>query len=74
VAIKQTADDFARYVYLPRLKDPSVLAGAIRDGVSLLTGERETFALANSFDEATGRRRIRSPNALFSPRAAPLRP
>src|SRR5262249_24654737 len=59
VAIKQTADDFARYLYLPRLKDPSVLVGAVRDGVSLLTWERETFALADSFDERAGRYRGR---------------
>jgi hypothetical protein len=57
VAIKQLADDFARYLYLPRLMDPSVLAGAVRDGVSLLTWDRETFALADSFDEAAGRYR-----------------
>ena len=32
VAVKQLVEDFARYLYLPRLKDPSVLLGAIRDG------------------------------------------
>src|SRR6185369_282718 len=36
VEIKQLADDFARYVYLPRLRDPAVLVGAIRDALSLL--------------------------------------
>lgn len=30
VAVKRLAEDFARYLYLPRLKDSSVLAGAIR--------------------------------------------
>ena len=29
VAVKQLADDFARYLYLPRLRDNSVLAEAI---------------------------------------------
>ena len=33
VAVKQLAEDFARYVYLPRLKDSNVLVGAVRDGV-----------------------------------------
>ena len=50
VAIKQLAEDFARYLYLPRLKDSSVLVGAVRDGVALLTWEQESFAFADSFD------------------------
>ncbi len=54
VAVKQLAEDFARYVYLPRLKDSAVLVGAVRDGVGLLTWEEETFAFADSFDEVTG--------------------
>ena len=57
VAVKQLAEDFARYVYLPRLKDSSVLVGAVRDGVGLLTWEEESFAFADSFDELTGRYR-----------------
>src|SRR5262249_9538497 len=50
VPIKQLADDFARYLYLPRLRDSTVLAGAIRDGCALLTWERDTFAYAESYD------------------------
>ena len=57
VEVRQLVEDFARYVYLPRLKNPAVLAGAVRDGVALLTWERETFAYADSFDEAAGRYR-----------------
>jgi hypothetical protein len=57
VAVKQLAEDFARYVYLPRLKDSSVLVGAVRDGLGLLTWEEESFAFADSFDETTGRYR-----------------
>jgi Swt1-like HEPN len=57
VAVKQLAEDFARYVYLPRLKDSAVLVGAVRDGLGLLTWEEESFAFADSFDEATGRYR-----------------
>jgi hypothetical protein len=37
VAIKLLAEGFARYIYLQRLKDTSVLLGAIREGVSLPT-------------------------------------
>ncbi len=57
VAIRQLVDDFARYLYLPRLKQPAVLAGAVRDGVALLTWEGESFAYADGFDEDTGRYR-----------------
>jgi hypothetical protein len=55
VAIKQIIEDFARYIYLPRLRDSSVLLGAIRDGLGLLTWEQDTFAFADSFDEGAGR-------------------
>jgi predicted AAA+ superfamily ATPase len=57
VAIKQLAEDYARYLYLPRLKDAYVLIGAIQDGAKLLTWERESFAFADSYDEAAGRYR-----------------
>jgi predicted AAA+ superfamily ATPase len=55
VTIRQLAEDFARYLYLPRLKDSTVLLGAVGDGVSLLTWERESFAIADGFDEAAAR-------------------
>ncbi len=57
VAIKQLAEDFARYLYLPRLRDSNVLYRAIRDGLGLLTWNRDSFAYADSFDEASGRYR-----------------
>ncbi len=57
VPVKQLAEDFARYLYLARLKDTEVLLDAIRDGVSLLTWEVESFAYADSFDEDAGRYR-----------------
>ena len=57
VAIKQLAEDFARYLYLARLKDSSVLVGAIHDGMRLLTWQKETFAFADSFDEGAGKYR-----------------
>jgi hypothetical protein len=55
VAIRQLAEDFARYLYLPRLKESSVLLGAVRDGLSLLTWESESFAYADSYDDTAGR-------------------
>lgn len=55
VAIRQLAEDFSRYLYLSRLRDASVLVAAIRDGLTLLSWDRETFAYAESLDEAAKR-------------------
>jgi predicted AAA+ superfamily ATPase len=55
VAVKQLADDYARYLYLPRLADTSVLLAAIRDGITLNTWEKDSFAFADSYDEVAGR-------------------
>jgi predicted AAA+ superfamily ATPase len=57
VEIRQLAEDFARYVYLPRLKSPAVLAASVQDGLSLLLWEHETFAFADSYDETARRYR-----------------
>ncbi|MCC7486352.1 MAG: DUF499 domain-containing protein [Burkholderiales bacterium] len=57
VPARQLAEDFARYTYLPRLRDSQVLMGAVRDGLGLLTWERESYAYADSYDEAAGRYR-----------------
>jgi len=51
VSVKQLVDDFAQYLYLPRLKSPQVLLDAVRDGVSRLTWQSEGFAYADFFDE-----------------------
>ena len=57
VAIRQLVEDFGRYLYLPRVRDPDVLLGAIRGGFSLLTWEKDSFAYAESYDEGAGRYR-----------------
>jgi predicted AAA+ superfamily ATPase len=57
VTIKQLAEDFASYLYLPRLKDSPVLLGAVDDGLALLTWEQDSFAFADNFDENAGRYR-----------------
>lgn len=57
VTVKQLAEDFARYVYLTRLKNTDVLLTAISDGASLITYELEGFAYADSYDEVAGRYR-----------------
>jgi hypothetical protein len=57
VGIRQLAEDFARYVYVPRLADPAVLSSAIQDGLGLLTWEKDSFAYADDFDEKADRYR-----------------
>ena len=67
VEVRQLADHFARYLYLPRLAGPEVLIRAIQDGLGLLLWRDESFAYADAFDEATGRYR-----GLRCGREAPL--
>ncbi len=55
VSIKQLVDDFARYLYLPRLQDTAVLLNAIGEGLCLLTWDKDTFAYADDFDDKAGR-------------------
>jgi predicted AAA+ superfamily ATPase len=57
VPTKQLVEDFARYLYLPRFKEPGVLLQSIRDGLGLLTWSKDSFAFAESYDEAAGRYR-----------------
>jgi len=55
LSVKDLAEYFARYVYLPRLKNSDVLLKAIGDGVSQMFWLQETFAYAESWDEARQR-------------------
>lgn len=57
VAVKQLIEDFARYLYLPRIAGPEVLVQAMQDGVALLTWHSDSFAYAESYDQAGGRYR-----------------
>jgi len=55
VSVKQLVEDFASYLYLPRLSNPEdVLLAAVREGVCSLTWELETFAYAERKDENGG--------------------
>ncbi|MEM9553677.1 MAG: Swt1 family HEPN domain-containing protein [Acidobacteriota bacterium] len=72
VAVGQLVEDFARYAYLPRLRDSAVLHAAVLDGLALLTWEQDTFAYADSYDETTGRYRgLRTVQGLPSREAVP---
>ena len=55
VAVRDLWSFYAQYLYLPRLRDASVLCGAIADGVRQLTWEQDGFAYADSYDEVQHR-------------------
>jgi hypothetical protein len=57
VGVKQLVDDFAKYLYLPRVKNAQVILDAIQDGVGRLTWKQDTFAYADSYDAAVDRYR-----------------
>ena len=57
VSVRQLVDDFARYSYLPRLREPAVLLEAIRNGLSLMTWEQDSFAYADGYDDGAQRYR-----------------
>ncbi len=68
VSVRQLVEDFARYPYLPRVSDTSVLLDAISEGVGLLTWEHDAFAYADSFDEEAERYRgLRRGEAISRP-------
>ena len=50
-AVKQLAEDMAKYLYLPRLRDDDVFLAAIREGVAPRLIPSETFAYAERWDE-----------------------
>lgn len=55
VSIRQLVEDFASYLYLPRLRDPQVLLEAIREGLASPNWSIETFAYADAWDALKGR-------------------
>jgi hypothetical protein len=57
VGVKQLVDDFAKYLYLPRVKNAQVILDAIQDGVGRLTWSQDTFAYADYYDAAADRYR-----------------
>jgi hypothetical protein len=55
VSVRQLWSDYSQYLYLPRLRDSTVLLGAVQDGVARLTWNPDTFAYAGVVDEISGR-------------------
>lgn len=55
VALRQLLEDFARYLYLPRLRNAATLMDSVSEGLSLLTWSTDTFAYAEDFNAAEDR-------------------
>jgi hypothetical protein len=55
VDVNDVWDAFARYVYLPRLRAMGALALTVANGPNSTTWEDHGFAVAEAFDEKTGR-------------------
>jgi uncharacterized protein len=55
VGLAQLWDTYARYLYLPRLRDSGALVEAVRNGIAALTWQNDTFAYAAAYDEASKR-------------------
>ncbi len=55
VRVKQLWEDFAQYLYLPRLRDSRVLLDAVADGARQMLWRTETFAYAAGWDETAKR-------------------
>jgi predicted AAA+ superfamily ATPase len=78
VPVKQLVEDFARYLYLPRLKDSTVLLDAIHDGINLLVWAQDSFGYADSYDDDAGRYRglrggwVRARLGVIKPPAVPI--
>ena len=54
VSTQQLWSYYAQYLYLPRLRNRSVLVTAIESGVASLSWEQDTFAYADAWDEDGG--------------------
>lgn len=50
VEVRQLTEDFAQYLYLPRLKSPEVLHQAVATGAARTTAEHDAFAYADAWD------------------------
>ena len=55
ISTQQLWSYFAQYLYLPRLRDRSVLVRAIESGITDIGWVQDTFAYAQAFDGASGR-------------------
>jgi len=57
VEVKKLVEDFAKYLYLPRLTAPHVLTEALVEGVTMTSWQIDGFAYADSYDDELKRYR-----------------
>ncbi len=78
VSVKQLVDDFAKYLYLPRVKNAQVILDAIQDGVSRITWQEDAFAYADFYDAGADRYRGlevgRRPNVQLNANSVVVKP
>jgi hypothetical protein len=55
VSVNDIWDAFARYVYLPRLRDIGALLATVANGSNSVTWHQHGFAVAEAWDEGAGR-------------------
>lgn len=55
VQVSQLEEDFAKYLYLPKLVEGELLVNAIRAGVNLTSWLKDSFAYADFYDESESR-------------------
>lgn len=66
VSLRQLREDFAKYLYLPKLSSAHLLQHAIESGLSLVSWEKDSFAYAESYDEENARYRgLRAGNQVL---------
>jgi predicted AAA+ superfamily ATPase len=69
VGVRQLQEDFAKYLYLPRLKGPDTLIEAIMEGTATMTIDLDGFYYADSWDEGSGRYRGLKARVAVFPKA-----
>ena len=57
VSLRQLREDFAKYLYLPKLSSADLLRQAVETGLSLVSWQKDSFAYAEGFDEEQRRYR-----------------
>jgi len=57
IPVRQLREDFAKYLYLPKLSSADLLRQAIESGIGLISWQKDSFAFAESFDTEQGRYR-----------------
>jgi predicted AAA+ superfamily ATPase len=55
ISVNELWNAFSRYLYLPRLRDISVLLESVRAGANSTTWEAEGFGVAEAYDDQHGR-------------------